>query len=163
MRLSATNCPSVAVVLSASALVVAVFAAVFALSQTASAGTQASVGPYIRDIDVHDVAGDVVNVGSGEIKQASVSCPKGEILVSGGFESHGTISELSSVLSVTSSYPSGEITGQVAVAPGITVQTQGSRIWKVTVVDPSSAKPAALEPFASCMKITFVSQAFETK
>jgi hypothetical protein len=146
--------PRSATVLAASALGVAVIAAVLAFEQPASATSRITVGPYVADVTAHDVTGDAIHLAAGEVKSATVECPKGQVLVSGGFEAQGTIAKLGSVVSITSSHPEGSFTYKVPGSSGVAaVETEGPRDWKVTAVDPGLAQNVDVQPWASCLEL----------
>jgi hypothetical protein len=146
--------PSAATILAAAALAVAMIAAVLAVEQPASATNAFTIGPYVADVGVHDVTGDAISLVEGEVKSATAECPPGQVLVAGGYESHGAISKLGSVVSVTSSHPEGSFTYKVPLSNGLeTTETQGPRFWTITAVDPGLSQPVAIEPYATCLEL----------
>jgi hypothetical protein len=147
--------PSTATVLAGAALAVSIIAAVLALEQPASAtGRLLTIGPYVADLDVHDTTGAALHLGPGEIKQGTAKCPPGQTLVAGGFEAHGTLSKLGSVVSITSSHPEGSFNYKVPATGGTEeVETSGPRDWAITAVDPGLAQAVDIQPWASCLQL----------
>jgi len=153
MAVSKVHRPSGAVLIAASALVIAVYAAVVALGQPASASTRTIIGPYVVSIDVHDVTGEAIHLDADQAGSAQVGCPPGQILVGGGFESHGSFAKLDNVESITSSHPVGSFSYTVPKSNGLDeIETAGPRFWTITAVDPGVAQPVALLPYASCLE-----------
>jgi hypothetical protein len=143
--------PSRSALVASAALLVSACALVFALTGPASASGRLT-GPYVSKLSVHDEVGKAFELSAGQIGHQNVVCPANEVLISGGYHASGTIGALSSVVSITGSYPQNSIYYHYS-SNGTVTDEVGPRYWQFTAVNPSLAHPVTVIPYVLCLQV----------